>query len=182
MLVEIMNGSIIVESVLGRGSTFTATMQVGRYLRETDGDSMVSDASSAVSIASSIAQAQVLVVEDNNINALIMKRILEKFGVENVVLKSDGLEGLQYYTSNSEQVDIILMDCAMPRMSGIEATQHIREFEAANFLRRVPVIAVTASAAPCDIETCLQAGFDDHIAKPYTHQRLQQALLKYCTA
>lgn len=191
-----MNGSLQVESKLAEGSVLTARMRVGLFSEEKPVKSL-SDSSSSLTMSNaySVAQARVLIVEDNSINAMIMKRILQKFGVENVVVKCDGLEGLEYYISNAKSIDVIFMvcscfrddfltfkDCAMPRMSGMDATRNIRIFEERNHLHHVPIVAVTAGAAPFDIEVCFQAGFDEFVAKPYTQQTLQNALLKYCAA
>lgn len=108
---------------------------------------------------------RVLLVEDNPINRRLALRLLEKFGYETATAVN-GREALE--TVQTQQVDLVLMDCQMPIMSGYEASRAIREWESVSGMkhRRLPIIAMTAHALKGDRQKCLDAGMDDYISKP----------------
>ncbi|MCG8315033.1 MAG: response regulator, partial [Pseudomonadales bacterium] len=115
---------------------------------------------------------KVLLVEDNLINQKVSVRILEKLDCV-VDIANDGLEALEKYNSN--QYDLILMDCEMPVMNGYEATRLIREKEQFSG-QHTPIIALTASAMESDRRRCLEAGMDAHEVKPVSRKALQNLL------
>jgi len=119
--------------------------------------------------------AHVLVAEDNEVNQKVAAKILEKlgFGVE---LAENGKQALA--ACARRRYDAVLMDGQMPGMDGYEATRKIRERETRG-ARRVPIIAMTASAMKGDREKCLEAGMDDYIAKPVTPDALEAVLRKW---
>ena len=134
-----------------------------------------------------IAGKRVLIVEDNHTNRLLAMRILEVLGLECAAVVS-GAEALD--TLAVETFDLVLMDCQMPELDGIEATRLFREREAREtaLMRRVTaghvhpravIIAVTAHAMAGDRERCLAAGMDDYLAKPYTINDLRLMLEKW---
>ncbi|HTE06889.1 MAG TPA: response regulator, partial [Planctomycetota bacterium] len=106
---------------------------------------------------------RVLLVEDNLINQRIARQLLEKDGYE-VAVAANGREALEALAQG--EFRLVLMDCQMPEMDGFEATREMRQRETGTG-RRVPVIALTAGAMSGDRETCLQAGMDDYITKPF---------------
>jgi two-component system sensor histidine kinase/response regulator len=118
-------------------------------------------------------RGEILVVEDNLINQQVALGILKIQGY-NVTLASNGKEALDAYAQGA--FDLILMDCHMPEMDGFEATMEIRKREQAAGGRRVPIVALTANAMAQDREECLNAGMDDHVAKPFSMQTMQDML------
>ncbi|GAA5019505.1 hypothetical protein GCM10023258_07180 [Terrabacter aeriphilus] len=105
----------------------------------------------------------VLVVEDNEVNQLVAQGVLESLGYA-VVLASNGVEGVAAHRERADDLVAVLMDCQMPQMDGYEATRLIRAHERPG--RRLPVVAMTASAIAGERERCLQAGMDDFLTKP----------------
>jgi len=111
-----------------------------------------------------------VVAEDEAINRLYLKRILEAAAYE-VSAAATGEAALAAAVSG-EDWDFILMDVSMPRMDGLEATRRIREAEAAGGRARVPIIALTAHAYAEDREACVKAGMDGFLSKPFTESAL----------
>ena len=112
----------------------------------------------------------VLVVEDNEVNRMIARQVLLSLGVE-VLEASDGAEALDVLEDQS--VDLVLMDCQMPVMDGYVATRAIREREAKQGGRRLPIVALTADAFDDDAIRTREAGMDGHLGKPYTRGQLR---------
>ena len=123
--------------------------------------------------------ASVLLVEDNPINALVATRMLERLGCR-VVQASDGEEALRLM--HTARFDLVLMDCHMPRMDGFEATRRLRSMEEEDALRRLPVIAHTASCMPEEVLRCREAGMDDLLAKPVKLAQIGAMLEKWTPA
>jgi signal transduction histidine kinase/ligand-binding sensor domain-containing protein/DNA-binding response OmpR family regulator len=117
----------------------------------------------------------ILVAEDNQMNQKLIMKILSKLGFE-VDLAADGLEALDFV--NKKTYDVILMDIQMPKMDGLEATQIIKK----RFPNRPAIIAMTANALPADLKTCMDAGMDDYISKPFKLDDLVHKLQKWATA
>jgi CheY-like chemotaxis protein len=115
---------------------------------------------------------QVLVVEDNPVNLAVAVGILESFGYE-VATATNGKEALERYASS--EFELIFMDCQMPGIDGFEAAAEIRKQEARSG-RRIPIVALTASAIEGDREQCLAAGMDDYVPKPFTTEQMGSAL------
>jgi PAS domain S-box-containing protein len=105
--------------------------------------------------------ARLLVAEDNEVNQMVVARMLEKQGFRPVVV-ADGQKALA--ALEAEHFDAVLMDCHMPEMDGYEATRRLRRREGDD--RHTPVIAMTASAMEGDRQMCIAAGMDDYITKP----------------
>ncbi|MBA7588855.1 Aerobic respiration control sensor protein ArcB [subsurface metagenome] len=116
----------------------------------------------------SLINSNILIVEDNEINQQIMKLSLIKL-VKNVDVAENGKTALDMFGLN--RYDIILMDIQMPIMNGITATKKIREIEKSTNTH-TPIIAITANAMLGDKETCLSAGIDDYLSKPYQMEDL----------
>jgi len=111
----------------------------------------------------------VLVVEDNPINQLLVRRQLGRLGYDSVVV-DNGIAALELFPTAS--AGVILMDWQLPGIDGLETTRRLRAYERDHGLARTPVIAMTASALPGDRDRCLDAGMDDFIAKPVSMSTL----------
>ena len=121
--------------------------------------------------------ARILLVEDNLMNQQVARELLTQHGVS-VTIANNGLEALK--TLNETQVDLILMDIQMPKMDGITTTRKIREME--KDYASLPIIAMTANAMVGDREKSLNAGMNDHIAKPVDPDKLYACLTQWLPA
>ncbi|MEH6450789.1 MAG: 7TM diverse intracellular signaling domain-containing protein [Oleispira sp.] len=112
-------------------------------------------------------QARVLIVEDNHINQVVLKTMLQRLNVECETADHGGkaLSMLQQAHAQNTEFDLILMDCQMPVMDGFEATHRIRN--CGEPYANIPIIAVTANALSSDKERCLQSGMSDYLSKPF---------------
>lgn len=122
-----------------------------------------------------IRSARVLVAEDNAVNQMVARRMLEKAGHQ-VDVAANGLEAVQ--AVEAAPYDLVLMDCQMPEMDGHEATKKIGR---GRRQPRIPIIAMTANAMPGDREQCLEAGMDDYLAKPVRAEALPAMLNRWLT-
>ena len=156
-LVELMGGSMDVESAVNVGSTFSFTLVLGI---DSSSESCPTENPEAPVGRQGL---DVLLVEDHVINQKLAIRLLEKWG-HRVTLAENGQEALNL--TETKHFDAVLMDMQMPVMGGIEATQRLRARETEFGLARNFIIAMTANAMQGDRETCLAAGMDDYIAKP----------------
>ncbi|MEO8311985.1 MAG: ATP-binding protein [Caldimonas sp.] len=118
-------------------------------------------------------QGSALVVEDNDVNRMIAREVLQSLGMD-VYEASNGVEALD--AMNGRAFDLVLMDCFMPVLDGYDTTREIRKREAASAGPRVPIVAVTANAFEEDATHALAAGMDAHLAKPYTRAQLRDVL------
>lgn len=123
-------------------------------------------------VATDAPALHVLVVEDNHVNQQLMIALLNRRRHQ-AEIAQNGQEALDILEHRT--FDIILMDVQMPVMDGLEATCRIREIEKQTG-GHVPIIAMTANTSPQDRQMCLQAGMDDHIAKPVEISKLFAAL------
>ncbi|HLJ49804.1 MAG TPA: ATP-binding protein [Bryobacteraceae bacterium] len=163
-LVTLMHGTIAVESTEGEGSTFIV---------ELDAEPCRPQATGEADFSPLPARLRVLVAEDNPVNQLVTRRLLERHEcVVDVV--ATGVEALEQYQRAS--YDVVLMDCQMPEMDGYEAARRIRALPGD---QRAAIIALTALAFPNDRERCLEAGMDDHISKPISAKQLVAALHRW---
>jgi len=123
-------------------------------------------------------KARALVVEDNITNQMVAKGMLEKFGLH-VEVVNNGEEALS--TLSRLPYDIVFMDCQMPVMDGLEATQRIRDPQSRVKDHAIPVVAMTANAMKSDRDRCLEVGMDDYISKPVDPGKLRQVLDQWLT-
>jgi CheY-like chemotaxis protein len=117
---------------------------------------------------------RILVVEDNRINQLVARGLLERQG-HSVVLAENGRQAIDLFVR--ERFDLVFMDVQMPEMDGYETTAAIRAAEARSDRPRTPIIALTAQALPEDRTACLDAGMDFYLSKPVDRKALADALL-----
>jgi PAS domain S-box-containing protein len=167
-LVEAMGGALTLESVEGKGSTFTTSVALPRVAR-------VSAELGAVltqAERTSVAGLRVLVAEDNPVNQLVLSRLLQRLGCV-VSLVANGQEALERL--GGHQFDAVLMDMQMPVMDGLEATRRARQLRTES--RLVPIVALTANAFAEDRTACLEAGMNDFLSKPVQESQLVRTLL-----
>ena len=119
------------------------------------------------------SELKILLVEDNDINAKFIQKILKNKELSCDTAK-DGKEALDAY--EAREYDLIFMDCQMPVMDGYDATRTIREIENK---KHIPIIAMTANAMKGDKEKCIEAGMDDYLSKPVKVEDLDKVLTKY---
>ena len=172
-LVEMMGGSIGIESTVGQGSTFWFTVSLKK---SSDADTLaptIAEQSAEVQLKAHHAGARILLAEDEPINQEVARGLLTDVGLT-VELAEDG--GCAVAMSQRSHYDLILMDMLMPMMNGIEATRVIRTLPG---YARTPILAMTANAFNEDRRVCLAAGMDDHLAKPIDPDVLYETLLQW---
>ncbi|WP_291323586.1 response regulator [Desulfonatronospira sp.] len=177
-LVDMIEGNISVESEVGRGTTVHVVLPFA--LPAVD---HLESAIAATTQRESKKYLDILLAEDDSLNQLFMKKMLEKQG-HNVVLANNGQEAVDLF--QEQNFDCILMDIQMPVMTGVEATQRIRAAEVGDRtseiggrMSGIPIIAVTAHTQPGDRERFLDAGMDDYIGKPVNHEDFQRVFSKF---
>lgn len=116
-----------------------------------------------------------LIIEDNKGQQMLFKIIAEKLRMSANIVPSCSA-GLAAAATNA--FDVILMDCKLPDMTGMECTRRMREIDQMHD-RHTPIIAVTARAMPGDREKCLEAGMDDYLSKPFTIEQLSQKIKQW---
>lgn len=169
-LVNLMGGTIGV-SRLEVGTSFHFEIPMERCEAE-------KEVESAVVSNKRLSGLSILVAEDNKINQVIVRRLLLKQGCE-VEVVDDGEKAVARVEESA--FDVVLMDCMMPIVDGYEATRRIRAIESRSEWAkpRLGIIALTARAMPGDRDVCLAAGMDDYITKPFSLEKLTEAVLRW---
>ena len=121
-------------------------------------------------------KVKVLVVDDNQINRLLLNKVLTRWGI-NADFAENGLQAVEKIVSN-HNYDVVLMDIYMPEMGGVEATAIIRAKEDSYF-KELPIIALTASMLNTEVNEMENAGMNDYILKPFDPKTLYDKLSRY---
>jgi CheY-like chemotaxis protein len=170
-LITLQNGTIWVESQENIGSTFffelpLIPVEIHKSLAHQITEDQIKE------MAAALAGKNILVVEDDELNAIIAQEDLEYY-IDDVTIgfAENGREAVQQFETG--QYDLILMDIQMPELNGYEATQAIRKIEAANETTSpIRIIAMTASLLKSEIDLCYAAGMNGYIPKPYNMEEL----------
>ncbi|HBF09026.1 MAG: hypothetical protein CMD81_08545 [Gammaproteobacteria bacterium] len=188
-LTELMNGHIHVNSKYGHGSEFIITLPLaaGKVTKVSTVQKVEKQASASCQSTSEPATEstelqplkglRVLLVDDNLVNQVVGKGVLNKLQC-NIAVANDGQECLELL--KADEFDVVLMDCQMPVMDGFTATEAIRNGEAGEKYRGIPIIALTANAMDGDRQRCLDSGMSDYLMKPLNFDLLKERLHHWC--
>ena len=167
-LVELMHGTIEVESVYGKGSKFTISInqKISKSIQHREKEEKISN-------NTDFKNAKVLIVDDNKINLKVASKLLSNYGITSTNVES-GFDCLDKI-SQGEEFDLILLDDMMPKMSGVETLKKLKKIK--NF--KTPVVALTANAIAGMQEKYLKEGFNEYLPKPIEKEELLKILNKY---
>lgn len=172
-LVELMNGKIIVQSIYGKGSKFTVSIDQ-RISNQQEIENIKKETETKITHENiDITNKKILIVDDNNLNLKVAERLLKKY-TQNIQTASSGQECLDKI-NNNEKFDLILLDDMMPKMSGTLTLEKLKENE--NF--KTPVVVLTANAISGMKEQYLSKGFDDYLSKPIEKGELIRVIKKF---
>lgn len=170
-LVNLMGGQIHVRSQQEQGSTFEFFV-----LLESQQSLSADSAASLAPAANELPKCHFLIAEDNPVNMKLTQTILDRLGHTSEGV-NNGAEAIQLLRQKS--FDMVFMDIEMPQLNGLEATRKIRNGEAGNQGRELPIIALTAHAFQEAQARALDSGVNDFVFKPFTKERIEQILYKY---
>ncbi|MCY7410376.1 MAG: PAS domain S-box protein, partial [Chitinophagales bacterium] len=163
-LVETQSGTINVKSKIDEGSTFSFVLSFQKTKASAEFETEI------VELDTEVKNIKVLVVEDIALNQLLMKTLLDDFGMERDIA-GNGKIAIEKLKAKS--YDIILMDLQMPEMNGFEATEYIRN----TMKLKIPIIALTADVTTVDLAKCTAVGMNDYISKPVDERVLYTKII-----
>lgn len=166
-LVELMGGTIEIESEKGKGTVFHV------YLELEKGDEEKIQKANQLEEWMNLENVTILLVEDNILNRMVAQNSLKHYKC-NVIEAENGLKAIEILKTGAN-IDLILMDIQMPEMDGIEATTLIRE----ELKLDIPIIALTANAFKTEVERCQKVGMNDYVTKPFDEDVLINMIAKY---
>ena len=173
-IVDLMGGTISVESEEGKGTAFIIEWDL-----ETAAENDMPTASPAVFTKETVLEGRrVLLCEDHPLNVAIATKLLERQGVSVTHAENGQVAGERFRQAASGYFDAILMDIRMPVLDGLEAARQIRGLEGSD-AKAVPIIAMTANAFDDDVQKSLQAGMNAHLSKPIDPKTLYQTLFHF---
>lgn len=167
-LVDALGGKITVRSEINKGSVFITDLELESIHAWSETQTQALPKQNPPDIAT----VKILVAEDNRMNQLLVKNMLEHYKVQTVIAEN-GEEAIREL--GRQQFDMVLMDVQMPVMDGLTATRFIRD----KMNNRTPVVAMTAHVLPGEREKCLASGMDDYLAKPIDEEELLNLLGRY---
>lgn len=170
-LVELMNGSIVVQSIYGKGSKFTVAIDQ-KIIANEPVNIEPSKKEEEIQIID-LSNRKILVVDDNNVNLKVIKRLLVDYNA-NIDTVTNGQDCIDKI-NNGEKYDLIFMDIMMPKMDGVTTLNKLKKIE--NFA--IDTIALTADAIDGQKEKYLQDGFNDYLAKPIEKKELNRVIIKF---
>ena len=176
-LVDMMGGEIWFDSEVGKGSDFIFEIPVKWGKKTMLAKAEADDEALSESETPDFSNYTIMLAEDIDINREIAAGMLEDTGV-NLVFAADGAEAVELYRSDPGRFDLILMDVQMPGMDGLTATRLIRR-SGDPASASIPILAMTANAFIEDINACIDAGMNKHIAKPIDIDELIRSLRQY---
>ncbi len=173
-LAQLLDGEILLESQLGKGSRFYFQIPIEEVTKEQV--DRFNNSNKTLEDISQTFNNHIMLVEDNITNQTFMKIILNKYKLS-FDIANDGLEAIELYKMH--KYDLILMDENMPNLNGSEATKLIREYEKQQNPNYTPIIALTANAIKGDKEKFIKAGMDDYLTKPINKVKLTEVFNKF---
>lgn len=171
-LLEMMHGKIVVQSVYGKGSKFTISLD--QKIVKNPSIKLDEVKTNDIEIIN-LSSKKVLVVDDNKLNIKVASRLLSPYKVE-IVPAESGFEAIEILKED-KKIDLVLMDDMMPKMSGTETLKEIKK----NSLYDGPIIALTANALTGMREKYIEHGFTDYLSKPIEKTELNRILKTYLT-